>query len=510
MTDEDPSAERADHRLSFLERALGVLADVRAGEGVTALLLTLNIFLVLSAYYVIKPVRDALINAMPNGPEYKAYMSAVIAVALLFAVPAYAAFAKRVRSNRLVVGVTLFFVSNIVLFYFLSFSELVRTWMGLIFYLWVGIFNMMAVAQFWAFAADVYTEEQGKRLFAIVGIGASTGAFVGSLITDLLAESLGVYQLLLVSAGILAAAAGLVQLIHQREARANNEAYLGDDDIDTRKEKLEKEKSGNPFAMVLQHRYLTLLAGFSLMFTLVNSNGEYMLGSLAADEATRLAESGQLAEGVGVGDYLAGFFGNFYLYVNLLGIVLQAFVVSRLVKMGWGVAFLFFPLVALVDQSLIAVLPVLAMVRWGKTLENSIDYSLNNTVRNMLWLPTTREMKYQAKQAVDTFFVRMGDVGNGLVVFLLAGVLGLGVRSVAILNIVIVVAWIAVAVMILRQRRKLLEERAEELGEEPPTDREPLSAKDYAILGAVGLLIAVNIVSLIRGHGLMFWGYFFP
>lgn len=244
-------------RASVLERALGLLADVRRGEAGTALLLTLNVFLVLTAYYVIKPVRDALISAMPHGPEYKAYMSGAIAVSLLFAVPAYVAFAKRTQRNRLIVGVTLFFASNIVLFYLASFSEFFRSWMGLVFYLWVGIFNMMAVAQFWAFAADVYTEEQGKRLFAIVGIGASSGAFFGSLITDQLAETLGVYQLLLVSAAILTLAAGLVQVVHLRETRRDNREYLDDEPAP---EDDAKPPSGNPFAMVAQHRYLILLA----------------------------------------------------------------------------------------------------------------------------------------------------------------------------------------------------------------------------------------------------------
>lgn len=513
MADETPTAEKIDDRRSILERALGLLAEVNAGEGITALLLTLNIFLVLTAYYVIKPVREGLITAMPNGPEYKSYMGGVIAVALLFAVPAYAAVARRAKGNRLVVGVTLFFVSNIVLFYFASFSEVLRTWMGLVFYLWVGIFNMMAVAQFWAFAADVYTEEQGKRLFAIIGIGASSGAFFGSLITDLLAETLGVYQLLLVAAAILAAAAGLVHVVHLRETRAGNQAYLAPDDGGGKDDK--KKGGGNPFLMVAKHRYLMLLAAFSLVFTLVNTNGEYMLSVLASDHANTLAEAGELGEGVSIGDFLTGFYGNFFLYVNLLGIVFQMFVVSRLVKMGMNVAFLVFPILALADSALIAVLPMLVVVRWGKTLENSTDYSLNNTVRNMLWLPTTREMKYQAKQAVDTFFVRMGDVGSALTVFIIATALagaaaGARVRTVAIINAVLVGIWLFVAVLILRERRKMLELRAKETGNEPDPERQPLTGRDIGVLVFVIALIGVNAYSLINEWGLMFWGLLFP
>ena len=97
---------------SLLEKALSVVTDVKAGEGVTALLLAAQIFFLLLAYYLIKPVRDALIVAMPSGPEYKSYMGGAIAIALLFAVPAYSAFARRLPRNRLVVGVTLFFATQ--------------------------------------------------------------------------------------------------------------------------------------------------------------------------------------------------------------------------------------------------------------------------------------------------------------------------------------------------------------------------------------------------------------
>ncbi len=161
MPKAEPSA--ASRRVA---KALRVVTVVQPSETVTALLLTLNIAVLLAAYYVIKPVREALVLALKSGAEYKSWMSAAIAVALLFAVPAYAKVARRVPRNRLVNGVTLFFVSHLLIFYFASSSAVVREHLGLVFYLWVGIFNMMVVAQFWAFANDMYDEEQGERLFA--------------------------------------------------------------------------------------------------------------------------------------------------------------------------------------------------------------------------------------------------------------------------------------------------------------------------------------------------------
>lgn len=125
---------------------------------------------------------------------------------------------------------------------------------------------------------------------------------------------------------------------------------------------------------------------------------------------------------------------------------LQALVVSRLVRV-WGLerAFFVLPVIALVDALGAAAVPLLAVVFVGKVAENATDYSLNNTLRNMLWLPTTRDMKYKAKQAIDTFFVRMGDVGSALVVFALARQLELGVRAFALLNLLLCLAWLLLA-----------------------------------------------------------------
>ena len=123
--------------------------------------------------------------------------------------------------------------------------------------------------------------------------------------------------------------------------------------------------------------------------------------------------------------------------------------------MDFGRAFFVMPLIALLDGAAVAVVPALAVVFVGKIAENSTDYSLNNTLRQMLWLPTSREMKYKAKQAVDTFFVRMGDVASAAWVVVGASAFGLGVRGFALTNVLLVVVWLVLAVAIVREQRKL-------------------------------------------------------
>jgi AAA family ATP:ADP antiporter len=170
---------------------------VRGGEGLTALFLFANVFLLLSSYYLLKTIREPLVLAAEGGgAEIKSYASAAIAVLLLALVPIYGAIATRVSRVKLINGVTLFFVACLVGFFLWARAVGVpacpagggrgrragggQLALGVSFFIWVGIFNLMIVAQFWAFANDVYTVEQGKRLFALVALGASLGAIAGS------------------------------------------------------------------------------------------------------------------------------------------------------------------------------------------------------------------------------------------------------------------------------------------------------------------------------------------
>ncbi|MGE0325015.1 MAG: Npt1/Npt2 family nucleotide transporter [Polyangiaceae bacterium] len=211
---------------------------------------------------------------------------------------------------------------------------------------------------------------------------------------------------------------------------------------------------------MLSSRYLTLIAFFSLAFSMANTNGEYMLGSLFSASAKALAKAGEIPADQ-VGRHIGSMYAEFFFWVNLIGVTLQAFVVSRLVKYG-GVkaALLAVPLIALTSGIAIALFPVLAVVRIGKTAENSSDYSINNTARQLLWLPTSADVKYKAKQAVDTFFVRSGDVLSGLLVLVLVTWLAAPLRTFAICNLVMVVLWLVLALAIVRESKKLHDSRA--------------------------------------------------
>jgi AAA family ATP:ADP antiporter len=452
-----PSSAEVAGRRSVLTRILSIITEVREGEGATAVLLAIALFLLLMASYIIKPVREALILQHPAGAEYKSWLGAAIAGLLVVLVPAYAALADRLPRNRLVSGVTLFFASHLVLFFVLTSMGGLREslWLSLVFFIWVGIFNMMTVAQLWAFANDVYTQEQGDRLFAIVGLGASFGAIAGGAVKNVLANVFDAFQMLIVGAFALGGVALIVQIVHRREStRLASRREPTSARVPEVKE-LPKLGTGGAFQMVREHPYLTLIALFSLVFTFVNTNGEYMLSKVIKNAAEQAVVHGEIPKDHVIG-FIADKYNDFFQWMNVLSFVLQFVVVSRLIKYaGLSRAFFVLPALALVNGASVLIAPVLGPIFVGKIFENATDYSLNNTLRNMLWLPTTREMKYKAKQAVDTFFVRMGDVASAAWVAIGVSALGLGLRSFAITNLLLVGLWFWLARAIVKKHDEL-------------------------------------------------------
>jgi AAA family ATP:ADP antiporter len=423
------------------------------------LLLALNVFLLLTAYYIIKPVREALIlqggdvdifGLAVGKAELKSYASAGMALILVAVVSAYGRLASLVARNRLVTFVTLFFISNLVIFYVLVRAG-VTAWLGVAFFLWVGIFNMMVVAQFWSFANDVYLPEQGKRLFPLVAFGASLGAVTGSVTASWIIP-LGEAQMLLWSGLVLVVCIILTNVIHRREK--HRKAQVGDVDDETTGTSDEGMGKEGGFELVFRERYLLLIALLMLLVNVVNTTGEFILSEKVSHVAAEAVASGT-SEGLSEGQWIGRFYADFFSVVNILGLLMQLFLVSRILKyLGVRVALMVLPIIALGGYAVLAFGASLGILRVIKTMENATDYSLQNTTRNVLFLPTSREAKYKAKAAIDTFFVRVGDFASALLVFV-GSRLAFSVERFALVNAVLVVFWIAVAVGIIRRHRAL-------------------------------------------------------
>jgi AAA family ATP:ADP antiporter len=354
-------------------------------------------------------------------------------IVLAFVVPLYAKLVASRPRMRLINTVTAFFTACLVVFYFLA---QIGVPLAIPFFIWIGVFSLMIVAQFWSFANVIYDKSEGERLFAIVGFGASLGA----RIADRLIEPLGIYQLLLLGAAVLGTQVILTNYVDRRE-----QARLTARKKPVSPSKTASAKHSKAFALVFQTRYLLLMAVMLMLANWVNTTGEYILGNIVKHHAGDLIAAGQNG-GMTEGQIIGDFYSKYFTYVNVLSLVLQLFVVSRIVKyfgIQWAVMIL--PCIALGAYNVLAFIPTLTFVLAAKVAENSTDYSLNNTVRNMLFLPCTYEEKFSAKQAIDSFFVRMGDVLSAALVFFGTNVMQLSPQRFAAVNAVLVLVWLVLA-----------------------------------------------------------------
>jgi AAA family ATP:ADP antiporter len=227
---------------------------------------------------------------------------------------------------------------------------------------------------------------------------------------------------------------------------------VGDADRDRANETLGPDGG---FALIARDRYLLWIAVLIILLNVVNTTGGYVLNRLIVGEAATRFGSG--ADAVTASrQFVTAYSGSMMAAVNLVGFVLQLFVTSRVIRwIGVRGALFVLPLVALVNYSIIFAAPVLAVVRIGKILENSTDYSVQNTLRQALFLPTSRESKYKAKAAIDTFFTRVGDVVSAGAVAL-GQFAGFTVAAFASINVGLTIAWLGVAALIAREHRRRL------------------------------------------------------
>ena len=428
-------------RNNLLEKILSVVCDVHPGEGPGALILTLNLFTLLGAYYLLKTVRESLILA-EGGAEVKAYSSAAQAILLLGVVPLYGWIATHLNRNRLLRWTTLFFASNLLIFYFIGHAG---SRIGIVYYIWVGIFNVFTVAQLWAFATDLFSLEQGKRLFPLLGVGASAGAVAGAWAAGRLIKPLGPYNIMLIAVAALCICAALTRLAGYIITKRGGE-------LEKKKEQ-ETLSSEGGFQLLLRDRYLMLIAILTILLNVVSLSGDFIFGKLLVDQTNHVVGTGASLMKARKA-YIGSYYASYYEWTNAACFIIQTFLVSRIFKrIGVRGSMFVLPVISLATFVTILANPILQVVRILKIVENATNYSLQNTVRAALLLPTSREAKYKAKAAIETFCVRLGDVLQAGIIFIGTS-LHFGVQAFAGMTLVITLLWLFVAFKLYQEHKQ--------------------------------------------------------
>lgn len=443
-----------DHgRLSPAERVFTVFTRVRPGEGRSLLLFFAHAFLLLFSYYIAKALREAFLLSQFTA-EVRAYAVAVIALLLMIIVPAYSIVRRRLDGAGLLRAVIIFFAANMLVFAALARSG---TRFGFAFFVWVSIYGVMVPAQFWAFATDAFNLKSGQRLFPLIMVGGNLGALAGAKSAHLAVAALTPEGLMLVATAALLLTVG----ISARAAAAIPEGSRAS----SREREREPLNLLGGIGLALRDRYLSLIALLVVLLNWINSTGEFILADIVrANAGAQAAASGGALETRAL---ITAFYGDFQFWFTLAGVLIQLFLVSRIYRwVGLPGALLVLPVVAALGYGLIAFIPIFSLIRLVKIAENSIDYSLMNTTRQALFLPVTRDAKYEGKTAIDTFFWRFGDLVQAGVVYAGLHWLHWSASQFAMLNLALALVWLALAVAIGREFVRMARENVTNLAPE--------------------------------------------
>jgi ATP:ADP antiporter, AAA family len=377
------------------ERCLALVAPVRAGEGRFLAILWLQAFSLMAAYYLVRPAREAMILT-EGGAEFRSYAVAVQALLLIFIVPAYSAWVRRREARRIYVLVNLFFASHLLVFFLAGQAG----WrLGFAFFVWCSLFAVMAVTQFWAFATDLFNVKSGERLFGLVAVGISAGAWAGAQAASALIGAIGPHGLMLASAAALCISIALGARV--RAVAPASVLGAGNAAVDSAGG---RGRWLGGFAVIARSRYLVGIAALVVLINWITSSGDFLLTSWLV-ELAKLAAPGAQAE------YIGRFMGKYCATISLVGFLIQLLLVSRIIQFaGLARALLLTPAAVALGYLAVGIVPVFVLLQSVLVVQRSFDYSLLNTTRNALLLPMGRDAKYQAKTAIDTFFYRAGDL----------------------------------------------------------------------------------------------------
>ncbi len=409
------------------------VVPVREGETAPLLLATAYGFCILFGYYLLRPVRDE-IGAADRG-NLQLLWTAVFLV-MLVAVPLYSAAVARWRRGVFIPLANRFFASNLAAFYgaLVLLPVEARLWIDRIFYVWTSVFALFVVTVFWGFVADLFRNEQGKRLFGFIAVGSSLGGIAGSSTTALLAGHLPAFALLLIAIVPLELAAQLARALDRHAGRepavlnAEREARVGGTAL-----------SG--IGQVFRSPYLRQIALWLLLMTFASTflyfQQSHVLGEAISDRAARRVLLARMD-----------------LAVNVLTVLTQSLLVAHVIRrvgVGWTLALV--PLVAFGGFVGLGLYPMLAVLVVVQVLYTAGRHSLAKPAREVLFTLVPREERYKSKAFIDAAVYRGGDLVSGWAYAGLAA-LGLSLSAIALVFAPASALWIAVSLRLGRAEER--------------------------------------------------------
>jgi ATP:ADP antiporter, AAA family len=431
-----------------LGRILRRTVDVREHETVALVASCAYFFFVLSAYYVLRPVRDEM--GVAGGVENLAWLFTGTLVGMLLVHPLFSALVARLPRRRFVPLSYRFFILNLVGFVvgFGAADTDQDVWVGRVLFVWTSVFNLFVVSVFWSFMTDLYRPAQSQRLFGLIAVGGTLGAIVGSAITSILAHLVGPVNLLLVSAVLLELAVRAARALDGQEASLARGAAL--DGADAIADEGARVIGGGVFdgiGHVARSPYLLGIAALMLFFTIASTFLYFQQTAIVA----RVFEGAPQAR--------TRLFASIDLAVNVLTLATQLFLTGRMLRwLGVAVSLAVLPLMTLIGFGVLGTVPVLAVLVVFQVLRRAGNFAIQRPAREVLYTVLPRADKYKAKNFNDTFVYRLGDQLGAWSYTAIAWV-GLGLSGLALTMVPLSAVWLLLALWLGRRYRRLLEAR---------------------------------------------------
>jgi len=433
---------------NWVARRLRRLVDVRENEVHALFWACAYFFSLLCAYYILRPLRDEM--GIAGGVKNLPWLFTGTFLGMLAAVPLFSAAVARYPRRVFIPLAYRFFALNILGFFALFWSGIGTEWVARAFFIWSSVFNLFVISVFWSYMADLFRNEQGRRLFGFIAAGGSLGALAGPALTATLAGPLGTRNLLLVSAVLLEFAVLCVNRLNRWSAAQHPASEPGapramghsgpSPDGDAR-------IGGGilaGFGNVARSRYLSGIALFILLFTLTSTflylEQARIVRDSSDDPALRTATFAQID-----------------LLVNGLTLAIQTLLTGRLIRrLGVGVALAIVPLLTGAGFALLAAAPQLTVLMIFQGLRRAADYAVTRPAREILFTVVPREDKYKSKNFIDNVVYRGGDAASGWL-FAGLGALGFGLGAMAGAVLAASMAWCGLAAWLARRQERLRE-----------------------------------------------------
>ena len=432
--------------MNFLERWLRRVMPATPQERAAALWSFAYFFALLAGYYVLRPLRDQM--GIAGGVKNLPWLFTATFVTLLVAQPLYGALVARLPRARFIPIVYHFFVANLVLFWVLLTFDIAPVVIARVFFVWVSVFNLFAVAVFWSFMADLFSSEQGKRLFGFIGAGGTAGALLGPIITIWLSVPLGPVNLMIAAAIFLELAVFCIYRL-ERAAVTHAGPKASDENI-----------GGSAFAAIPELVRSPYILGIGLWVALLS----YAATILYFEQAHIVSEAVKSAGSQ------TRIFASIDLAVSILTLITQVLLTGQLLKrVNTGVAAAVLPAVYIVGFAVLAAMPTLIVVMTVQVVQRWMNFAIANPARHLFFTVVTREEKYKAKNLVDVVVYRGSDALSGWI-FDSLQTLGLKLGAIALCSLPVVAGWFALSLALGRAHEK----RSTQSGAAPvkETDRE--------------------------------------